>query len=393
MTRRRKTYQKGSIQERQTRSGKVFVIRYRERTPEGKWRHRAETLHTHRLKDAEKILAEKVRPINNGVVAPSEIAFSDFVANQWTTYTEQSLKPSTKSVYESIQRKHLLPALGGLALTEITPVQVLDFLKTKSDLRPKTRKNLYLLLQKIFNLAVNLGYLSANPVVRVPKPKVEPEEKPTLTPKQVLLIAQKMPENLRALIHLLYLTGMRSGEALGLKWSDVDFDGSKLHIRRSVWHGKEQTPKSRKSIRAKHLGEGLKQVLRRHKELALYTQPDNYVFSNGAGKSWNPDDLRKRVLYPAMQKAGIERRTARAYGFHLFRHSAGSQIHETTGDLKQTQNFLGHSGIGVTGDVYVHLRPDTEFETVQKLEESYFQNELFSTVLKSDSAVPTGLAN
>ena len=65
------------------------------------------------------------------------------------------------------------------------------------------------------------------------------------------------------------------------------------------------------------------------------------MFTNGAGRSLNPDDLRKRVLYPAMDKAKIERRTDRAYGFHLFRHSAGSQMHEATGDLKQTQSFLG----------------------------------------------------
>lgn len=61
-----------------------------------------------------------------------------------------------------------------------------------------------------------------------------------------------------------------------------------------------------------------------------------------------------------MDKAGIERKVARAYGFHLFRHSAGSQMHEVTGDLKQTQGFLGHGGIGVTSDVYVHLQPDSE---------------------------------
>jgi site-specific recombinase XerD len=107
------------------------------------------------------------------------------------------------------------------------------------------------------------------------------------------------------------------------------------------------------------------------------------VFANGAGRYYDPDDLRKRVLYPAMDKAGIERKVARAYGFHLFRHSAGSQMQEVTGDLKQTQGFLGHSGIGTTSDVYVHLQPDSEIGSMEKLEEAFF-GELCSTVLKTE---------
>jgi integrase len=83
-----------------------------------------------------------------------------------------------------------------------------------------------------------------------------------------------------------------------------------------------------------------------------------------------------------MDKAGIERKLARSYGFHLFRHSAGSQMQEVKGDLKQTQSFLGHSSIGITSDVYVHLQPDSAVESMKRLEETFF-SELCSTVLKT----------
>jgi len=216
------------------------------------------------------------------------------------------------------------------------------------------------------------------------KPKVERKEKPSLTPDQVKAIVAEALENMRALLILLYLTGVRIGEALALKWSDVDFEHSKLYIRRSIWHGNEQTPKSRRSIRAKHLLPGLQYALKRHQELSVYARPEDYVFTNGAGHPWDPDDLRRRVLYRAMDKAKIERRVARAYGFHLFRHSAGSQMQEGTGDLKQTQSFPGHSGISVTGDVYVHLQPDSEVGSMQKLEKAYFGDELCSIVLNKE---------
>jgi integrase len=269
----------------------------------------------------------------------------------------------------------------------------MDFLKEKSaGLKPKSLLNLYVLMQKMLNLAVSLELLNSNPIQRVPKPKVERTEKPSLSPAQVKTIADNMPQNLKALIILLYLTGLRIGEALALKWSDVDFDLSKLYIRRSIWRGKEQTPKSRTSIRAKHLLAGLKRVLQHHREQCFDTQPEAYLFTNVAGRSYDPDDLRRRVLYVAMNKAGIERKVARSFGFHLFRHSAGSQMQEVTGDLKQTQGFLGHSSIGITSDVYVHLQPDSTVESMKKLEEAFF-SELCSTVLKTGIETQPGLVN
>jgi integrase len=60
-------------------------------------------------------------------------------------------------------------------------------------------------------------------------------EKPALCPAKVKDVADNLPQNLKALIVLLYLTGLRIGEALALKWSDVDVEQSKLYVRRSVW--------------------------------------------------------------------------------------------------------------------------------------------------------------
>jgi integrase len=259
-------------------------------------------------------LAERLREVNRGLRLPVEIIFADFAASHWETYISQNLKPSTQASHRSNIKAHLLPTFGKSRLSEISPVQIMDFLKEKSagGLKPKSVLNLYVLLQKMLNLAVSLELLNSNPIRRVPKPKVERIEKPALSPAQVKAIADNMPHNLKALIVLLYLTGLRIGEALALKWSDVDFEESKLYVRRSVWRGKEQTPKSRNSIRAKHLLGGLKRVLQSHRELCVGGQPENYLFLNAAGRSYDPDDLRKRVPYPAMDKAGIERKVARS---------------------------------------------------------------------------------
>jgi integrase len=379
----RSSFQKGYVFSRETDRGKVHVIRYRVRTAEGAWRHKAETVNSPRRKDAERLLAERLREVNRGLRLPVEITFSAFAEDQWKTYVNQNLKLSTQASHNSNLRGHLLPAFGRFRLAEISALQILAFFRDmrEAGLKPKTLLNVYVLLQKMLNLAVALELISSNPIQRVPKPKVERTEKPCLTPQQVRAVTECAPERFRALFVLLYLTGLRIGEALALKWSDTDLEQSKLYVRRSLWRGNEQTPKSRSAIRAKPLLGGLKRALVEHRGLTLYQKPEDYVFANGAGHALNPDDLRKRVLYPAMEKAGIQR-TVRAFGFHLFRHSAGSLMHEATGDLKQTQSFLGHSGISVTSDVYVHLQPDSAIGSMEKLEKAFFGDELCSTVLK-----------
>jgi integrase len=157
-----------------------------------------------------------------------------------------------------------------------------------------------------------------------------------------------------------------------------------------IWRGEEQTPKSRKSIRAKQLLDRLTRVLKSHRELCLARQSEDYLFVNGPGPSYDPDDLRKPVFYPAMNKAGIERKVARSYGFHLFRHSAGSHMQEVTGDLKQTQSFLGHACFLVCAfppKLPNNLRPDLDMTRTAGTARSKVQHRLARTEHRQGSGV------
>src|SRR5438105_777279 len=73
----RSTFQQGYVFARATNRGKVHVIRYRVRSADGKWRHKAETVNSPRRKDAERILAERLREVNRGLRLPVEITFAD----------------------------------------------------------------------------------------------------------------------------------------------------------------------------------------------------------------------------------------------------------------------------------------------------------------------------
>src|ERR1700730_19125397 len=211
----RNSFQKGYVFTRKTQRGTGHVIRYRVRSADGKWRHKAETVNTPRRKDAERILSDRLREVNRGLRLPVETRFADYAANHWETYISQNLKPSTQASHRSNVKAHLLPMFGKLRLSEISPLLIMDFLKQKSDigLKPKSLLNLYVLLQKMLNLAVALELLNSNPIQQVPKPKVERTEKPALPPAEVKDVADNMPQNLKALVVLLYLTGLRIREA------------------------------------------------------------------------------------------------------------------------------------------------------------------------------------
>ena len=119
------------------------------------------------------------------------------------------------------------------------------------------------LLKEMFKHAVQWGYLDANPAQYVERPRVEMTEMQALTPPEILRLLAAADEPLRTLLLCAVLTGMRRGELLGLRWEDIDFEGSRLHVRRTLWRGKVVTPKSRRSRRAIDLASTLKAALAR----------------------------------------------------------------------------------------------------------------------------------
>ena len=95
-------------------------------------------------------------------------------------------------------------------------------------------------------------------------------------------------------------------------------------------------------------------LLAEHQKTARFNSPEDFVFGRLDGTPQDPDYLRKEVLQKALRAAGIEP-GYRTHGFHLFRHSAGSIVHAITGDIKTTQELLGHSRLSTTADIYTHV--------------------------------------
>jgi integrase len=368
----RLSFQKGHVSDPlRTRRGIIFKIRYRVRAAGGKWKQRSETLYDLSGKKAARaVLEQRIREATTTSLEASELTFREFVEAYWKpSLDRKGLKLSTRGSYESALERHILPIFGDYRIKDIAPLHVEAFSQAKSEsgLSGKTVRNLLLVLQGIFSLALDNDLISKSPIRKSHKPVYRRREKPVWSPEQVRAILQAASVEHRAFFCCAGLTGPRLGELLGLQWKHIDLAGRTLRIEQSLWHGQLVPPKTQGSVRTIYFGETLAMALTQHYERTGYKKPENFVFCCKDGSPLNPDVLRKDVLYPILDRLQIPRSSG-ASGFHTFRHSAASILNECTGNLKLAQKLLGHSTVDMTANIYTHTSAESEREAALAIE-------------------------
>jgi integrase len=148
---------------------------------------------------------------------------------------------------------------------------------------------------------------------------------------------------------------------LGLKWEDIDLEGSRIDVRRSLWRGKLITPKSRRSRRAIDMAPTLKTALAR---LASRFKAE-LVFASPDGQPIDPDNFMKRDWARALRRANLRR-----IRFHDLRHTYASLLIAQGAHPKYIQAQLGHASIQTTLDRYGHLMPQMHEAEARKLDGS-----------------------
>lgn len=392
----RQSYQQGYVSDPiRTRRGPVFRIRYRLRTADGKWMHKTETLENLSGKKAARaVLDQRIREAHNRPIEAVDFTVQHIVDSLWRPYLERKqVKPSAKRSYECELKVHILPALGGLRITDVAPLHIEKLIQSRLEggSSPKTVRNLVGLLQSIFSLAVDNDLIPRSPVRKRHKPRVIRCEKPVWSPEQLKLIVDSVPKNYRSLFQCAMLTGARLGELLGLQWKHIDLDAQTLEIRQALLEGELVAPKTEGSVRVIYFGPSLLSALTAQKQNSNHNGPDDFVFCKEGGSPFNPDVLRRDVLYPALDRLGIAR-NSRAAGFHTFRHSAATIINQKTGNLKLVQKLLGHSNLSTTADVYTHTSADADRSAALALEQAIF-GDLFQVVPSSGTWNKNAAAN
>jgi len=170
-------------------------------------------------------------------------------------------------------------------------------------------------------------------------------------------------------------TGMRLGELLGLQWGDIDFHGRFIDVRRNRVAGRTTTPKNGKTRRidmSAQLTETFRALLTARKAEALrrgWKEVPEWVFCNEEGGPLDGDNLRHRVFYRVLAKAGLRR-----VRFHDLRHTFASLLIQNGESLAYVKDQLGHSSIQVTVDIYGHLIPGANRAAVDRLDDATGRN-------------------
>ena len=172
--------------------------------------------------------------------------FADAAA-EWLRYVEddRGRKPSTVAGYRSIVRSELLPHFGEMALESVTP-PVIEAWQGSMTQAASTRSKALVLMHGIFQRARKVWSLATNPVADVEKPPLtRTGDLQVFSPEEVWALVRAAGSEQDATLFLAAaFTGLRMGELLALRWRDVDFTGSAVHVRASYYAGHLSTPKS-----------------------------------------------------------------------------------------------------------------------------------------------------
>ena len=185
-------------------------------------------------------------------------------------------------------------------------------------------------------------------------------------PDEVRRILNRLKEPYKTMAVVAALTGMRSSELFALSWSNIDFERRQILIRQSVYHGEFGPPKAKASRRAIPMSQAVAVMLERHR---LNTNPDKMglVFANAKGKPYDPGNLVRRALRPAMRELGLPEA-----GWRAFRRSVATALSELREPVKTAQKVLGHSSPQTTLAHYTQSPEESQRRAMAKLEELLF---------------------
>jgi integrase len=291
------------------------------------------------------------------------------LVDAWNESVAPTLKPSTAAVYQRALRARVLPALGQAGLQQLGKHEVGVFLAEKGQLYSRnTLRELRSSLSRVCAYAVECGWIENNPCIGVKLPRGTGKKltRTVLKAEQVTALANRLAEPYSTLVLFLAVSGLRIGEAIGLKWSD--FTGDVLHVQRRVYEGKEDSTKTKSSDRKLPIPSAL---LRRMKALGN----TGWVFRSRNNTPLNPGNILKRYVQPAARELGIT-----MGGWHDLRHRLTTKLLRSGVAPTATAKILGQSNTRML-EIYDHPETD-DFRT--PLNE--IADELLRDVTKSGSA-------
>ena len=371
----------GTVYRRKALSGASSWVAHATWQEGGKRRQAKRSFRT--KKEAQAALTELLAAHQSGTfVAPSRMPIRDFIEPWLAGLENQGRRPTTLLGYRKALESYLLPRLGNISLQELRASDLdslyADLLRTggrrKQGLSMTTVHHLHAVVNKLLHDAERKGLVTRNVARLANAPSLTtarskgPEMRVWSPDELTQFLASTEGNRNEALFRLLAMTGMRRGEVVALRWSDVDLAGRRLTVNQaaSVIGGEEfvDVPKTRRSRRAIDLDPETVSLLKQHRarqrELFLMVgvtaTASDRVFTNEVGDPIRPSSIGQafRRLVGATDLPVIR--------LHDLRHTHASHLLMAGINVKVVSERLGHASVSFTLDTYGHVMPGQQAE-------------------------------
>ena len=337
--------------------------------------------------EAQAHLTETLAAIHAGLFTEANrITLGEYLLERWLPSRKPALRPSTYDSYLTNIRLHIVPALGHIRLQQLTVDHLDRFYASqlsdgnrrgaRAGLSPKTVRHLHTILHRALRDAVRKNLVVRNVADAADPPKLRrPSEGiRTWTASQLREFLDATSDHPLGVVFLIAATtGMRRGEVLGLRWTDVDLDAARIAVRQTVLAVRYQvivgSPKTARGNRSIAIDQITVEALRRLRSAHEVDALDALVFGRPDGRPHHPDYV-SQTFERTVARLGLPR-----IRLHDLRHT-----HATLGlaagiPTKVMSDRLGHATTAFTQDVYMHAIPPLEADAAERIAAMIFATE------------------
>jgi integrase len=331
---------------------------------------------------AEEALSKVISAVATGdYVDPTKLSFERYILDHWLPALHATVRPLTWEAYERHCQKYLVPAFGGYPLGAV-PVTAINTLYGRL-LRPEppgpalsasTVRRIHATLHKALADALRWQLITRNAAAFADPPRAARPEMSVWSAVQLqAFLALTRDDHLSPLWQLIAFTGARRGEALGLRWSDLDLERGRATIWQTILPighqptvGEPKTARGRRSVALdRRTVEALYIHRRRQLEQRLLVGPDFHdqglVFAHPDGRPLNPEYVSRR-FQRLVRSSGLP-----PVRLHDLRHTHATLALAAGVPTRMLSDRLGHSAMAVTTDIYQHAIPDLDAEFAERI--------------------------
>ncbi|OAA21855.1 site-specific recombinase XerD [Frankia sp. EI5c] len=329
-------------------------------------------------KECREKLTKVQRAAELGVNVTAERRTVAVWLGEWLDIKEgDGTRASTLRAYRWLINTHIVPVIGRVQLDKLTPLDVRRLVASakKSGLSAGSVRHVHSLIRNALAEAERLDLVARNVAKAVKAPPTPHREVRALRPEEARRLVEVLRgERLEAVFACGLMLGLRRGEILGLRWSDVDLDGATLHVRQTLQRVDGSLmfvpAKTERSHRRLPIPPKLMAILRRHRATQTAERTGlgdawtetGLVFTSSIGTPLEPRNVNRRFDVLRRQ-AGLP-----WLRLHDLRHAFASMLFAEGVPARTVMELLGHSTIQLTMNTYTHVMPETRRDAVGRLD-------------------------